>query len=114
MVVVILGSNAIRELDELGIRTGGVQGFEDGFIPEACAASAHELEVGVERWTSGVEVDKADAHVLEFLVDLEPGDCRYDELLEGANEVQVCDSGEFAEERKARVELFVSTAGFHD
>lgn len=86
-MVVVLGSNAVREFDELGIRTGGVQGFEDRFIPEACAVSAHELEVRVERWASGVEVDEADAHVVEFLVDLEPGDCGDDELLEGADEV---------------------------
>lgn len=87
MVVVILGSNAVSEFDELGIRAGAVECLKDGLIPKACAVSAHELEVGVKRWTSGVEVDEADAHIVEFLVDLEPGDCGDDEFLEGADEV---------------------------
>ena len=111
----VLRVYSLGEFDELGARSTRLQRVQDFGTPQPAALSICQLEVWVQQWTQRVQVDVANADVLQVRMPCETADGADDDLLERFDEHPARDAGHIAEEGIARIQWLLATARFdHD
>lgn len=74
-------------------RPGFFEQSDDLLAPHAPGAIPLEMESWVQEGIGGVEIDEADADLVQLDEDLETADCVQDEVFKGVDEWEVMDAG---------------------